>query len=125
MEIKFLCDAHKAFYFEQVKRTNAEDDPYRKALFYALGLTDETRRNINQLYDFNERCINLSGLRKPWQTGSSVKVCRLAFNLYNGHTGSGKAAPLFTPYELFGCSLIDYMLEAVKIRYSDYVQVQK
>lgn len=124
MAIMFKNDQHRQFYEEQIEKTNSYTDRYRKAFFYALGLLEDTRRNINQLYDFEERGIDVTGLRKPWQTSGSIKVCRLAFNLYNGYTGSGKAAPLFTPYELFDSGLINYMLEAVKIRYSDYSHIE-
>lgn len=125
MAIIFKDEKHRTFYEEQVQKTNSAADPYRKAFFYTLGLTGETRRNINCLYNYNERCIDLGGLRGGWQTGESIKVCRLAFNLYNGYTGSGKAARMFTPEELFCSGLIAYMLEAVRIRYADYSHIEE
>ena len=116
----FKDEHHKWFYEANIARTNSQRDTERKALFYALGLTSETRNNINQLYNFNENCIRLEGLKKPWQTGTTIRVCRLAFNLYNGDCGEydeSERARDYTPYNLFDCGLAPYMLEAVKIRY--------
>lgn len=125
MATLFKDETHREFYEAQVTRTHTENDTYHQALFYTLGLTGETRRNIETIYNFKERCINLESLRKGWQTSESTRVCRLAFNLFNGYTGSGKSAPLFTPYELFDSGSINYMLEAIKIRYPTYVHTQK
>lgn len=123
MNYKFKDEEHKAFFEEQVAKTNSTSDPFRKSLFYALGLTKETRNNIEQLYDYSESCIEFEGLKKGWQTGTTTKVCRLAFNLYNGLHGEHdekERASSYTPYELFDCSLMEYMFEAVRIRYEEY-----
>ena len=123
MTYKFKDAEHKGFFLEWVQKTDSANDPYRKALFYALGLTEETRRNIDSLYNLKERCIEFDGLHSGFQTGTSIRVCRLAFNLYNGLHGEqeeSESAVDYTPYGLFDCSLINYMLEAVKIRYEEY-----
>lgn len=123
MGYRFKDDEHKTFFEKQVEKTNSTNDPYRKALFYTLGLTEETRRNIKSLYDYEENCIDFEGLNKGWQTGTTIKVCRLAFNLFNGLYGQQDEAENhmnYTPYGLFDCGLMDYMLEAVRIRYEEY-----
>lgn len=123
MNYQFKDTEHKAFFEEWVSKTNSSKDPYRKALFFTLGLTEETRRNITSLYNIEENCIEFDGLKKGWQTGTTIKVCRLAFNLYNGLHGEQEEeerAADYTPYWLFDCGLINYMLEAVKIRYQEY-----
>lgn len=128
MKVIFMNDKHRAFYEEQVKKTSSYEDPCRKALFYALGLTEETCRNIKRLYNFKERCIEFDALGDEWQTGTSGRVCRLAFNLYNGLHGEqddGESAEEYTPYGLFDCGLILYMLEAVKIRYAEYSHIEE
>lgn len=122
--MKFIDDEHRAFFERQTAKAHVEDDPYRKALFYALGLTEETRRNINSLYDFKENCIDIDGMHKGWQTSTSMKVTRLAFNLYNGFTGTDETSESgndYTPYSLFSCGLMPYMFEAVKLLYPCYV----
>lgn len=120
---KFIDNEHQSFYENQVVRTHSQDDPYRKALFYTLGLTDETRRNINSLYDFKENCIKVESLEKAWQTSISTKVTRLAFNLYNNFHGTDEideSGSNYTPYELFCSGFMEYMFEAVRLRYPEY-----
>lgn len=127
-KMKFINNSHKAFYEENIRKTNSQNDPYRKALFFTLGLTDETRKRINELYDFNEHGIDIEGLDKPWHTNTTMKVCRLAFNLYNGFNGqldsntSVDDPAMYTPENLFCCDLAPYFYEAVKIRYPEYVR---
>ena len=99
-------------------------DAYHRALFYALGISSDVRRHIDSLYDFDARCIKLEGFNQPWQTSSTLRCCRLAFNLFNGFCSTGEDwdnlendAVSYTPYELFGGSNTVYMCEAVKIRF--------
>lgn len=121
MKVKFLNEAHSDFYREALERAKAQNDPYRKPLFYLLGLLSETRANIADLYDFKEAAIVPEGLQQGWQTGTSGEICRLAFNLYNGYTDEADARA-YTPYHLFGNSYQVFMLEAVKLRYSEYAR---
>ena len=120
--MKFMDNEHRAFFEQQTARAHAEGDTYRKAMFYALGLTDTTRRHIEEIYDFANHCPRFNVMRKAWQTSSSVQVTRLAFNLYNGYDGSGKTDPhsAYTPYELFATGFMEYMFEALRIRYPEY-----
>ena len=121
----FKDNYHKIFYEENVKKTNSERDPYRKALFYTLGLTEETRKHVNHLYDFRESGIDFDGLSQPWQTSTSKQVTRLAFNLYNNFCGDIGDEIIdnpshYTPEDIFSNSLMAYMFEAVKVRYPEY-----
>jgi len=120
----FINEQHQVFYGACIEKSNAKNDPYRKALFYALGLTSETRNHIDSLYDFKERGINFDGLFQGWQTSTSVRATRLAFNLYNGFTGDvgdGRKDDMlqYTPEELFCDGLMMYFFEAVKLRYPE------
>lgn len=117
----FKDEQHENFYNKTIRLTSSFRDSERKALFYTLGITHETINHINELYDFSENCIKLEGLKTPWQTGTSKRICRLAFNLYNGTCEDSEygQAWLYTPYALFDSSmysLVPYMLEAVRIR---------
>ena len=125
--MKFVDDEHKAFFEQMVAKTRTQDDVYRKAFFYTLGLTATTCHNIDDIYDFAEHCPKFDAVRKGWQTSTSVKVTRLAFDLYNGYDGKGKtdAHDGYTPYELFACGLMEYMLEAVRIRYPEYTAARQ
>lgn len=121
--MKFMDAEHKAFFEQQVAKTRTERDPYRKAMFYAFGLTDTTRRHINELYDYAEDCPRFAGaMRKAWQTSGSVHVTRLAFNLFNGYVSAGKAdkPKFYSPYEIFDDELMEWMFEAIRIRYPEH-----
>ena len=122
MSYKFRDIEHKEF-FEKWIKTDNKCNPYRKSLFYILGLTKETRHKIDALYNTEENYIKFDGLNKEWQTETTLKICRLAFNLYNGSHGEqdeDEKALYYTPYYIFDCELVVYMLEAVKIRYKEY-----
>jgi|LSQX01.3.fsa_nt_gb hypothetical protein len=126
----FLDDLHKKFYEDSVLRTNCSRDPYRKALFYTLGLTSETRDNINTLYDFKLGCINFDALQKGWQTGTSRKVTRLAFNLFDGMAydseedfSNSNISKYYVVDEIFCCGLAPYFWEAIKLRYPEYTKL--
>ena len=113
--------SHEQFYEGNVIRANREHDPYREALFYLLGLTDETRRYIHDVYDFQENSIRPEGLHAGWQTGTSSRLTRLAFNLYSGYTGEDERnAYQYSPYYIFNNELMPFFFEAVKLRYSEY-----
>ena len=61
---------------------------YHKALCYRLGISVDTRRNINSIYDFKTGCVKTECLHEGWQTSGSMKVVRMAFNLYCNGTPS-------------------------------------
>ena len=61
---------------------------YHKALCYCLGISDDTRRNVESIYDFKTGCVKTECLHEGWQTSGSMKVVRMAFNLYCNGTPS-------------------------------------
>ena len=79
--IIFISEAHEKFYYEKLKEVRYQD-VYHKALCYCLGINDDTRRNANRIYDFKTGCVKTECLHEGWQTSGSVKVVRMAFNLY-------------------------------------------
>ena len=89
-ELIFISEAHEKFYYEKLKEVRYQD-VYHKALCYCLGISDDTRRNANRIYDFKTGCVKTECLHEGWQTSGSVKVVRMAFNLYcNGtHIATG------------------------------------
>lgn len=95
-------------------------DPYNKSLVYLLGLTEETREHFSSIYNENKREVNIEGLKKPWQTGTSIIVCRLALNLFNGFTGLEEAeAKAYAVDNIFyNKQYAPYFWEAVKIRFN-------
>ena len=86
-EIIFISEAHEKFYYEKLKEVRYQD-VYHKALCYCLGINDDTRRNANRIYDFKTGCVKTECLHEGWQTSGSVKVVRMAFNLYCNATPS-------------------------------------
>lgn len=113
----FTSDQHRAFYEENMARVHS--DSYHKALFYLLGVSDDTRRMINRLFDFDEDCIRPEALHEGWQTSGTHRLCLLAFNLWNDYTEPGHEQEA-APYDLFACGYAPYMLEGIRLRYPEY-----
>lgn len=116
--IQFCSADHRKFFLEMMGKCRNQD-VYHEAFFYTMGITPETRANIGQMFNFEEDCIEPDGMQGGWQTSGTVKVCRLAFNLWNGYTEEDQAEA-FSPDALFCCELALYFMEAIKIRYSEY-----
>lgn len=86
-KIIFISEAHEKFYYEKLKEVRYQD-VYHKALCYCLGINNDTRRNADRIYDFKTGCVKTECLYEGWQTSGSVKVVRMAFNLYCNGTPS-------------------------------------
>lgn len=116
--IKFNSEAHELFYKEMLLRTN-QSDVYYQAFFYCMGICDTTRKHIEELFDFEESCIKPEQLHQPFQTGTSYKVTRMAFNLWNDYVEEG-AESLTTPSSLFACEYAAEFHQAIKLRFPEY-----
>ena len=51
-------------------------------------ISDDTRRNIYSIYDFKTGDVKTESLHEGWQTSGSVRMVRMAFNLYCNGTPS-------------------------------------
>jgi len=129
MHIRFADNDHLEFYNEQTDRLNP--DRYLKALIYTLGLCPDTRRRFDSLYDVKCRCIVPEETNADWQTGSSLKVTRLAFQLFTDVTPSALLAPgrpdfdecaRYSVSDIFCCGYALYFFEAIKLRYPEYTR---
>ena len=130
--INFISEAHEKFYYEKIQKVR-EADVYHKALCYCIGMNEDTRRNVDRIYNFKTGCVKPECLHEGWQTSGSVKIVRMAFNLYCNGTpsiynyeeadleGQLKECRYYTVEELFCCGYARYFWEAVKIRYPEYV----
>ena len=129
--IIFISNAHEKFYYERLKEVRCQD-VYHKALCYCLGISNDTRKNVKRIYDFKTGCVKTECLREGWQTSGSVKVVRMAFNLYCNGTPSvydyedaeeqiGECRE-YTAEELFCCAYAPYFWQAVQIRYPEYAK---
>ena len=84
-KIQFRNAAHRDFVLENLDKCKV-NDCYHRAFFYVMGISEETRMNIGKMFDFKRDCIIPEGMHGGWQTSGTVKVCHLAFNLWNGFT---------------------------------------
>lgn len=85
--ITFMNKEHKEFYWEYLSKCRWKD-VYHKALVYCLGIDRDTRKHVNRIYDFKNGSVKPECLQEGWQTSGSVRVVRMAFNLYCNGTPS-------------------------------------
>ena len=83
----FNSEEHEKFYYEKLEQARYQDC-YHKALIYILGISEDTRNHFSQIYDIKSGFIKPECLHQGWQTSGSVRVVRLAFNLYTDGTPS-------------------------------------
>lgn len=118
--MRFRDKAHEEFFAESLRADDSPTVPGKQAMFYILGLHSVTRFHIWDIYDFTEKTFKPDCIYAPWQTKGTQKLTQLALNLGFGYSGDLTAAVEYTPQQLFCCSLMPYMLEAVKLRYPEY-----
>ena len=128
-KITFISEAHEKFYYEKLKEARYQD-VYHKALVYCLGVNRDTREHIGQIYDFKTGYVKTKCLKEGWQTSGSVRVIRMAFNLYcNGAPSVDdyqdaedqlQECGQYNVEELFCCSYAPYFWQAIQIRYPEY-----
>lgn len=104
--------------FEYIDDPVQKPDPYRESMAYLIALNDDTYRHRNELYNIEEGCIIPDGLRAEWQTSTSLKVTRLAFNLFTAGSGwcPDDEMHLITPDAIFDSNLAPYFVEAIRLR---------
>ena len=129
--IKFRDEEHERNY-NFILDMMPYSDIERKALAYLFALDTVCFEHIRDLYDFSDNCILLSGLDKGWQTGTSGRTTRLAFNLYNGYCSDGETyigsggtegslpSACYSPAYLFCCEYAKHYVEALKIRFPEW-----
>ena len=129
--IIFISDAHEKFYYEKLQEVRYQD-VYHKALCYCLGINGDTRKNADRIYNFKTGSVKTKCLHEGWQTSGSLKVVRMAFNLYCNSTPSVwdyedaeeqvNECRQYTVEDIFCCAYAPYFWQAVQIRYPEYVQ---
>jgi len=122
----FISDDHRVFY----EQHTGSADIYTKALIYTLGICADTRRHFGSLYDPEERSIKPEAIHAAWQTGGSAKATRLAFQLFTDGTPTAFIDPenpdieecrLYSVSDIFCCEFAPYFVEAIKIRYPEFM----
>lgn len=127
--ITFKSKQHENFYQEYLSKDRYQD-VYYKALVYCLGISEDTRNHVDNIYDFKTGNIKTECLKEGWQTSGSLKNIRMAFNLYCNGTpsvfdiddadGQLQECGCYTVEDLFCCGYARYFWEAIKIRYPEY-----
>ena len=79
--IIFKSREHEKFYEEYLEKCRYQD-VYHQALVYCLGIDRDTRENVNKIYNFKTGCVKTECLQEGWQTSGSLRIVRMAFNLY-------------------------------------------
>ncbi len=116
--LSFNTMEHQCFYESMLNKV-ACYDVYHQAFFYCMGVCEVTRKHIDELFDFDEGSIRIENIDKPFQTGTSYKVTRIAYNLWNGFIEEEKS-DYYTPSELFCCEFAQEFQQAVRLRYPNY-----
>lgn len=132
--IKFESAEHKKLFVEFLKKVRHLDS-YHMMIAYLFTLDTSCRYHIDDVFDFGGDGIKRDGLLKAWQTSTSARVTRLAFNLWNSccSDGTGDVSPdgydlpqaEFLPDEIFCDSLAEFFFEAIKLRYPQYFSVEQ
>lgn len=106
-------------------------DCYHRSLAYLIALDKVLREHIDDIFDFTDDCIKPEALHKDFQTSTSLKTTRLAFNLWNGYAFEGESytdkngsetelpSISYTPEQIFACP--EYALfywRAIHIRFT-------
>lgn len=90
--ITFKSREHEKFYEEYLKKCRYQD-VYHRALVYCLGIDRDTRNNVNKIYNFKTGCVKTECLLEGWQTSGSLRIVRMAFNLYCNGTPRKRNLP--------------------------------
>ena len=130
----FANEEHEKFYYEKLEQARCQDC-YHRALIYVLGISGDTRKHFSQIYDMKSGYIKTECLYQGWQTSGSIKVIRLAFNLYTDGTpgvtyfeGGDRQVSECRSYsvsDIFCSSYAVYFWEGIKLRYPEYCHRQK
>ena len=130
--LKWADEEHEYYYSLFCSRMEYLDE-YHRAVAYLLALDENIRNHVSDVFDFDRDVIILEGIDMSWQTGTSKKVTRLAFNLWDGCCSDGEKyiseegyelelpSAYYTPSSIFCCNYAPYFWEAIKLRYPCYI----
>lgn len=133
--MEFIDNEHKKFFlnkWEEAKE-KGKADVYYKSLIYTLSICETTREHFNEIFDLFNGEVNINSIQKGWQTSTSLKVTRMALNLWNHSIvydsetdiENEQISSYYAPSEIFCCSYAPYFWEGIKIRYPEYTNYEK
>ena len=133
--MNFIDIEHKKFFDKKMNELSKQGktDVYYKSLIYTLSICETTRNHFNEIFNISKSEVNLDSIQKGWQTSTSLKVTRMALNLWNHSLvydsekdlEDEKISSSYAPSEVFCCSYAPYFWEGVKIRYPEYTKEQQ
>ncbi len=113
-KIVFASVEHKQFYNEKLNKSRSED-PFHRALFYTLGILEDTRNHFDEIYDMQADEIKPASIHKGWVTGTDGRAMRLAFNLFTCNIPEESEEELYSVSEIFSYNLQKYFLQAIAL----------
>lgn len=121
--MKFISKEHESFYETAQKAYSGDCE--RLPFMYLMGISEDTRKHINDVWDWQKGhpiTENLGDDRwSDWQTSSTKRLCRLAFNLYSGggilDEDEDKKCYSTPCWLFYDQEYGPYMIEAVKLRF--------
>lgn len=131
VEIEFRDETHQRFFWEKIRQVNPKRlDWTTVSAIYLLGLEAETRVHFNKILNLETEIIEPLSLTASWQTSGTMKITRLAVNLYTGFSRKvekddseegyrfTEVDSAYSVYEIFGGTVYDeYFYEAIKLRF--------
>lgn len=127
--MEFIDKEHELFWKEKnlLLQEYGKTESYYKALVYTLGICEITRNNFNKIFEIEKGEINIDSINDPYQTGTSVKVTRMAFSLFNGcnydsekDIEKGRVSKNYNVSDIFCCGYAPYFVNAIKVKYPEY-----
>lgn len=73
--VTFKNKEHEEFYMNCLPKCKRQD-VYHKALIYCLGISGDTRQNVERIYDFEKDSIKVECLGEGWITSSRHRTIR-------------------------------------------------
>ncbi len=115
---QFKNSEHEERYYTVLSKMKSTDI-YHRAVAYLFTLDKDCSRHIDDVFDFSGDAIKPDGLNCGWQTSTSTRTTRLAFNLWNTYIEKGEEKR-FTPDDIFTSTYAKYYFEAIKLRYPEH-----
>lgn len=112
-----MNEEHEKNYYEVLGKMKKQDC-YHKAVAYLFTLDTVCREHIDDLFDYKGDAVFTDAFRHGWQTGTSMKTTRLAFNLWVSYID--EEAKYSGVDAIFCCGYAPYYVEAIKLRFPEY-----
>ena len=129
--MRFNGNEHKKFFLEMYEKCQ-EKDTYHKALIYVLGINETMRLHFHSLYDLDKDKIIPESIKAAWQTSSTSRLTRLAFNLftdrcptvylYENTNDQMDELARYCISDIAYDPMMIYIFEALKIRFPEYAE---